>query len=133
MTVHRLADSFVDFRSDNTGAAAPEIVDALAAANSGTAAGYGNDRWTELVQRRFSELFEKDVQVFPVATGTAANALALASLCPPWGAVYCSPKAHIETSEANATLARTFTLPALASSAVSPACLPSTVNSRAWA
>ncbi len=103
MTVHRLADSFVDFRSDNTGAAAPEIVDALAAANSGTAAGYGNDRWTEAVQRRFSELFEKPVRVIPVATGTAANALALASLSPPWGAVYCSPKAHIETSEANAT------------------------------
>ena len=103
MTVHHLADSFVDFRSDNTGSAAPEIVEAIAAANSGTAAGYGNDRWTAEVQRRVSELFEKEVQVFPVATGTAANALALASLCPPWGAVYCSPKAHIETSEANAT------------------------------
>jgi threonine aldolase len=55
------------------------------------------------VQTRFSELFETKVRIFPVATGTAANALALASICPPFGAVYCSPNAHIDTSECNAT------------------------------
>jgi len=49
------------------------------------------------------ELFETSVRVFPVATGTAANALALAALGPSWGIVYCSEVAHINTAEANAT------------------------------
>jgi threonine aldolase len=95
--------AIIDFRSDNTGAAAPQIIEAIAAANTGTAAGYGADEWTTKLQERFSDLFERKVRVFPVATGTAANALALASICPPFGAVYCSPVAHIETSEGNAT------------------------------
>jgi threonine aldolase len=56
-----------------------------------------------LLQRRFTELFETAVRVFPVATGTAANALALAALSPSWGAVYCSDQAHVNTAEANAT------------------------------
>jgi threonine aldolase len=54
------------------------------------------------LQRRYSELFETAVRVFPVATGTAANALSLAALGPSWGIVYCSEAAHINTSEANA-------------------------------
>jgi threonine aldolase len=54
------------------------------------------------LQQRFCELFETAVRVFPVATGTAANALALASLGPSWGIVYCSEVAHINTAEANA-------------------------------
>jgi threonine aldolase len=65
--------------------------------------GYGGDDWTATLQQRFSELFETAVRVFPVATGTAANALALASLGPSWGIVYCSEIAHINTAEANAT------------------------------
>jgi threonine aldolase len=92
----------IDFRSDNTGRAAPEILEALVAANRGTALGYGADDWTATLQRRFSDLFETGVRVFPVATGTAANALALAALGPSWGLVYCSGAAHINTSEANA-------------------------------
>jgi threonine aldolase len=64
--------------------------------------GYGADDWTAALQQRFSELFETSVRVFPVATGTAANALALATLGPSWGIVYCSEVAHINTSEANA-------------------------------
>ncbi len=92
----------IDFRSDNTGRAAPEILDALVQANSGTALGYGGDEWTAQLQSRFSDLFEKPVRVFPVATGTAANALSLAALGPSWGLVYCSEAAHINTSEANA-------------------------------
>jgi Beta-eliminating lyase len=90
----------IDFRSDNTGRAAPEILDALVAANRGTALGYGADDWTDALQRRYSDLFETAVRVFPVATGTAANALALAALGPSWGLVYCSAGAHINTSEA---------------------------------
>jgi threonine aldolase len=93
----------IDFRSDNTGRAAPEILEALIRANRGTALGYGGDDWTAALQQRFSELFETAVRVFPVATGTAANALALASLGPSWGIVYCSEVAHINTAEANAT------------------------------
>ncbi|MGE5269497.1 MAG: threonine aldolase family protein [Thiohalocapsa sp.] len=92
----------IDYRSDNTGRAAPEILEALVAANTGTALGYGGDEWTARLQQRFSELFETPVRVFPVATGTAANALSLAAVSPPWGLVYCSELAHINTSEANA-------------------------------
>ena len=93
----------IDYRSDNTGRAAPEILDALIRANHGTALGYGGDDYTAALQRHFSELFETAVRAFPVATGTAANALALASLGPSWGNVYCSEVAHINTAEANAT------------------------------
>jgi threonine aldolase len=92
----------IDYRSDNTGCAAPEILDALIEANNGTALGYGADDWTARLQQRFSELFETSVQVFPVATGTAANALSLAAIAPSWGNVFCSGAAHINTSEANA-------------------------------
>src|SRR5208283_2719835 len=92
----------IDYRSDNTGRAAPEILEALIRANHDTALGYGADAWTARLQQRFSELFETSVRVFPVATGTAANALALAALGPSWGIVYCSEAAHINTAEANA-------------------------------
>jgi len=92
----------IDYRSDNTGRAAPEILDALVRANTGTALGYGADEWTARLQDRFSELFETQVRVFPVATGTAANALSLAAASPSWGLVYCSEAAHINTAEANA-------------------------------
>src|SRR5438128_3229750 len=92
----------IDYRSDNTGRAAPEILEALLRANTGTALGYGADEWTARLQERFSELFETRVRVFPVATGTAANALSLAAVSPSWGLVYCSEVAHINTAEANA-------------------------------
>ena len=72
----------IDYRSDNTGQAAPEILDAILRANTGTALGYGGDEWTARLQDRFSELFETRVRVFPVATGTAANALSLAAIGP---------------------------------------------------
>src|ERR1700733_15208510 len=91
----------IDFRSDNTGCAAPEILDALVRANSGTALGYGADDWTARLQERFSELFETKVRVFPVATGTAANALSLAAVAPSWGLGFCSAIAHINTAEPN--------------------------------
>src|ERR1700749_4324721 len=90
------------YRSGNTVRTAPEILDALVRANEGTALGYGADEWTTRLQERFSELFETKVRVFPVATGTAANALALAAIAPSWRLVYCSKAAHINTAEANA-------------------------------
>src|SRR5436853_6473319 len=92
----------IDYRSDNTGRAAPEILEALVRANSGTALGYGADDWTARLQDRFGELFETSVRVFPVATGTAANALSLAAIAPSWGNVYCSERATINTAEAKA-------------------------------
>ena len=92
-----------EFRSDNCGRAAPELIEALAAANTGTDLGYGGDALTAALQVRLAEVFEMPVRVFPVPTGTAANALALAASATPFGAVYCAPEAHINTSEGNAT------------------------------
>lgn len=93
------SNSPMDFRSDNTSGVLPEIMAALSAANRGTASSYGADSITEILTRRFSELFERDVAVFPVATGTAANVLALAALTPPWGVIYCHEAAHIAVDE----------------------------------
>src|SRR5437588_6709578 len=90
------------FASDNTAGVAPEILDALGCANTGYALGYGNDEWTRRVERNFAEIFEREVAVFLVPTGTAANALALAHLSPPWGAVLCHEGSHIATDECGA-------------------------------
>ena len=92
----------MNFASDNAAGASPEILAALTAANTGTAAAYGADAITERLVGRFAELFETDVAVFPVATGTAANALALAVLTPPYGTVFCHANAHIEEDECGA-------------------------------
>jgi len=93
----------LEFRSDNCGRAAPELIQALVSANEGSVLGYGGDELTNQLHTRLSELFEHPVKVFPVPTGTGANALALAAVGSPFGAVYCSPEAHINTSECNAT------------------------------
>jgi threonine aldolase len=92
----------MDFRSDNTAGVSPEIMAALNAANRGTAASYGADPISEVLNRRFSELFEREVAVLPVATGTAANVLALAAMTPPWGVIYCHEDAHIAVDECGA-------------------------------
>ena len=92
----------LEFRSDNCGRAAPEIIEALAQANQGCVIGYGADHLTLKLNNTLSEIFETKVRVFPIPTGTGANALALASVGTPFGAVFCSPEAHINTSECNA-------------------------------
>jgi len=92
----------MNFASDNAAAVAPEILAAIVAANEGPAMAYGNDAVTRRVEQRFAELFEHEVAVFLVPTGTAANALALAHLSPPWGAVLCHVEAHIATDECGA-------------------------------
>jgi len=97
----------LNFRSDNVATASPEILQALMKANQGPAASYGEDEYSALLNRRFSALFEREVTVFPVSTGTAANALALASCARPWGAIYCHEDAHIHTAEGGATEAFT--------------------------
>jgi len=92
----------MNFASDNAAAVAPEILAAIARANDGPALAYGNDAWTRRVEEKFAQLFERDVAVFLVPTGTAANALALAHLAPPWGAVLCHAESHIATDECGA-------------------------------
>jgi threonine aldolase len=92
----------VNFASDNTAPVAPAILDALSAANTGYALGYGNDDWTKALEHRFAEIFEREVAVFLVPTGTAANALALAHVSPPWGVVLCHAESHIATDECGA-------------------------------
>ena len=92
----------MNFLSDNTAPIAPDILDAIVKANEGFAPGYGNDDWTRSVERRLSEIFEREVAAFLVPTGTAANALALAQIAPPWGIVFCHAEAHIATDECGA-------------------------------
>lgn len=92
----------LEFRSDNAAPAADYILDAVREANSGTALAYGGDDLTAALQERATEVFGRPAHVFPVVTGTGANALGLAAMCPPWGAVLCHTSAHIVTSEAGA-------------------------------
>ena len=92
----------MNFTSDNCTGASPEMFDALARANDGTASSYGKDAITAGLQARFSELFERDVAVFPVVTGTAANALSLSALVPPHGLVLCHAQSHIAVDECGA-------------------------------
>ena len=91
-----------NFRSDNESPAAPEIMAAVAAANEGPARAYGDDAPSRRLDALFGALFETPVAVWPVATGTAANALSIAALAPPWGAVYCHPQAHLNVDECGA-------------------------------
>lgn len=91
-----------NFASDNTAPVAPEIMQAIVAANAATAMPYGADDVSAGLVPLFSELFETEVAVFPVATGTAANVLSLAMLTPPYGAIYCHENAHIEEDECGA-------------------------------
>ena len=88
------------FASDNTSGAAPEVIEAVARASAGHATSYGADAAMARVTARIREIFEApDAAVYLVATGTAANALALACLCPPWATVYCHRNAHVEEDE----------------------------------
>ena len=90
------------FTSDNAVGAAPEILDAIIAANAGALPSYGAEPMMAAVEATIAGIFETDCRVFLVSTGTAANALALASLSPPWGAVFCHRFAHIEVDECGA-------------------------------
>jgi threonine aldolase len=92
----------MSFASDNAAPIHPAILEAMAAANHGHAPSYGADAWTARAERLLREVFECDCAVLLVATGTAANALALSALSPPWGAVFCHRQAHILEDEAGA-------------------------------
>ncbi len=90
------------FTSDNQAPVAPQNMDAIQRANSGKAPSYGADEITARLQPLFAKAFETDLRVFPVTTGTAANALALAMLTPPWGTIFCHHESHIATDECGA-------------------------------
>src|SRR5262245_26407575 len=92
----------MNFASDNSAGIAPPILDAIVKANQGFALAYGRDDATAEVGPLMSKLFEREVAVFLVSTGTAANALALAHLSPPWGAVLCHAESHIAIDECGA-------------------------------
>jgi threonine aldolase len=89
------------FFSDNAAAAHPKVVEAIAASNRLDTA-YDGDEWSRRLDAAFSELFATEVRALWVTTGTAANCLALAALCPPHGAILCHKDAHIENDEAGA-------------------------------
>ncbi len=99
--VARHAASAMRFFSDNAAAACPQVIEALAKANQVDTA-YDGDRWSEQLDGAFSDLFGKQVRALWVTTGTAANCLGLATLCPPHGAILCHEMAHIEVDEAGA-------------------------------
>ena len=97
-----MSQSRRSFASDNVAPVAPEVMAALARVNTGTVHSYGDDPETRRLTTLACETFETDLIIHPVATGTAANALALAALAPPFGAVYCHELAHINTDECGA-------------------------------
>jgi threonine aldolase len=89
------------FFSDNAAPAHPKVLEAISAANRLDTA-YDGDEWSRRLDGAFSDLFGTEVRAFWVTTGTAANCLALAALCPPYRAILCHRDAHIEVDEAGA-------------------------------
>jgi threonine aldolase len=91
-----------NFSSDHVAPACDAILAAVNQANEGFVTSYGGDELTAKLQSMASDLFERQVAIFPVTSGTAANALALAQIVPTFGAIYCYEAAHIVTDEAGA-------------------------------
>jgi len=92
----------MDFASDNVYGVDAAIMEAMARANTGTAASYAGDEITARVEKQFNEVFEREVKVFLLTTGTAANCLALSTMVPPYGAIFCHGFAHISADECGA-------------------------------
>src|ERR1700739_1419675 len=90
------------FASDNYAGICPEAWAAMELANHGHATAYGDDVWTGRAANAFRELFESECEVFFVFNGTAANSLALASLCQSYHGVICCDSSHVETDECGA-------------------------------
>jgi threonine aldolase len=87
------------FFSDNAAAVHPKVMEAIAAANRVDTA-YDGDEWSQRLDGAFCDLFGTRVRAFWVPSGTAANCLALAALCPPYRGILCHKDAHIEVDEA---------------------------------
>lgn len=99
---HISNDNSQQFASDNYSGICPEVWDAMAEANHGHATAYGDDPWTQRAADLFREFFETECEVFFAFNGTAANSLALASLCQSYHSVICTASAHVETDECGA-------------------------------
>lgn len=92
----------MNFASDNTVGASRKILDAIVVANEGSDSAYGTDLLTAEATRRLGEVFDREIACFFVTTGTAANALALGAVSPPFGAVFCHTRAHVIEDECGA-------------------------------
>lgn len=92
----------LNFLSDNAAGASPAVMNALARSHEGFQAPYGGDEYTARVEQRLADVFEREVSVLLVPTGTAANALSLATLVSPWQGVLCHHDAHIHNDECGA-------------------------------
>jgi threonine aldolase len=92
----------MNFASDNTAGAHPRVLEAILAANTGVAGSYGADPWSAKLDEMMADWFGREVFTFPVATGGAANALALSQLAPPWSAIFCHREGHINVDECGA-------------------------------
>ena len=92
----------MNFLSDNTATVCPELLDAIGEANSGPTEPYGEDAWTLRLDEVLGEFFGTEVRSFAVSTGTAANALAISSIVPPYGAVLAHELAHLVCDECGA-------------------------------
>ena len=90
------------FASDNYSGICPEVMAYLEKANTGYAAAYGEDDWTQRAADLFRDIFETDCEVFFVFNGTAANSLALGTLCQSYHSIVCHEVAHVETDECGA-------------------------------
>jgi threonine aldolase len=97
-----MTSSSQQFASDNYAGICPEAWQAMADANHGHEPAYGDDSWTDRASRAFRELFQTPCEVFFAFNGTAANSLALASLCQSYHSVICAESAHVETDECGA-------------------------------
>jgi threonine aldolase len=115
------------FFSDNAAPACPEVMAALAEANRLDTA-YDGDRWSARLDEAFSELFGTEVAALWVATGTAANSLALAALCPPYGSILCHRDAHIQNDECGAPEFYTHGAKLMLAEGVGAKVNPETVN-----
>lgn len=92
----------MNFMSDNVWGASQPVMAALMAANTDACASYGADPWTDRARAMLGEIFEREVEMYLVATGTGANALSLACLCRPWSAVLCHEESHVMDDECGA-------------------------------
>lgn len=92
----------MNFSSDNVTGASEKVLSAILAANDGAVPSYGNDPLTKRVEARFRALFETECSVFLVTTGTAANALAISAMVPPYGALLCHQESHAIDDECGA-------------------------------
>lgn len=91
------------FASDNTSGVHPKILESLSQANDGFAPAYGADSYTSALQERLRDIFDApDARIYPMTSGTGANAALLAAMTPPWGVIYCHKTAHIEMDERGA-------------------------------